>query len=230
MFYYGIVAYDASGNRGLMSNIVSVTVIKNEDNEIIPNKETDINTAPSTSLPQSSVLSEAFPVYVWAPLLAIVLIILFIGTGWTVYKHHCPSREYECDSENVCHDDDHKSHQSWSQHMDESRSTTTSAGVSTNLSGSMEDELSVDQKIDIWSSEASAASTSGQISWSLYGMEPRIHVMEDVTVYRDLSMIESDVLPSEYYCRLDQMLSVLLASRQQQHEEAASQQHNESLV
>ena len=229
MFYYGIVAYDASGNRGLMSNIVSVTVIKNEDNEIIP-KETSINTAPSTSLPQSSVLSEAFPVYVWAPLLAIVLIILFIGTIWTVYKHHCPSREYECD------EDDHKSQEvagsilSWSQHLDESRSTTTSAGVSTNLSGSMEDELSVDQKIDIWSSEASVSASGQQISWSQYGMEPRIHVMEDVTVYRDLSMIESDVLPSEYYCRLDQMLSVLLASRQQQHEEAASQQHNESLV
>ena len=192
IFYYGIVAYDASGNRGLMSNTVSVIVIKEEDNEIIPETTTET----SAALPQSA-LPKEIAVYVWAPILAIFLVFLAIGASWTMYRHSCPAKEYDCDDKS-----------SWSH--DESRSTTISAGVSTSTNLTMEDDLSVvDQKIvDTWSSGPS----------SLSGIEPRIHVMEDFTVYRDLSTI-SDV-PSEY-CRLDQMLSALLA---------AKQQHNESLV
>ena len=52
---------------------------------------------------------------------------------------------------------------------------------------------------------------SNNISCS--NVEPRVHIMEDFIVYRDLSIISSDV-PSEYL-KLDNMLSALLAAKQQ---------------
>ena len=167
-------------------------------------------------------------------MIVLLMITLLIGSGLTiVYRRNWPSKEYHCSEE------DNKIPESeWSSHHDESRSTTTSAGVSTNLT--IEDDLSVvddHQKVeDVWttaSSSSGGGDGSGPPSYISNCLEPRIHVMEDFTVYRDLSTI-SDV-PSEY-CHLDLMLSALLASKQrlqqQQHRQQQQQQHlhNESLV
>ena len=236
-FYYAILAYDASGNRGLISNTVFVMVTKEEANEITTDQKqmTKETSAGAGALPQST--KNETEAYIWVPIMIVLLMItLLIGSGLTiVYRRNWPSKEYHCSEE-----DDKIPESEWStSHHDESRSTTTSAGVSTNLT--IEDDLSVvddHQKVeDVWttaSSSSGGGDGSGPPSYISNCLEPRIHVMEDFTVYRDLSTI-SDV-PSEY-CHLDLMLSALLASKQrlqqQQLRQKQQQQkhlHNESLV
>ena len=218
---FHVLAIDRSGNRGLLSNIIPVIVVKEEDNEIIPEETT---TETSAALPRSAITNEETAAYVWAPVLALILLSLFLGTLWVIYKRNYPAKEYNCDEE--------KSNESWSQ--DENRSTTTSAGVSTNLT--IEDDLSImEHKMDIWSTESTSPSSviygtsnSAGVSTNLNNMEnnlhPRIHIIEDLTTYRNLSTINDEF----EYSQLDQILSTLLASKQiamPQH-----QKHNESLV
>ena len=218
-----------------------------------PDAESELITKETTSssgaLPQSTKNEKMSAAIIWVPIMIVLFVItLLIGSGLTiVYRRNCPSKEYHCDSseDDKIHDYalgnslGHKIHESeWSSSHDESRSTTTSAGVSTNFT--IEDDLSSvveDQKVeDVWTMTASSSSGSdgppSSFILSSNNLEPRIHVMEDFTVYRDLSTI-SDV-PSEY-CHLDLMLSALLASKQRLQQQQLRQQqqqpkHNESLV
>ena len=115
---------------------------------------------------------------------------------WQYFTHHsfqklhhglkaaCLTREYVCDEKE-----------------------TNTTGVSTADVNDLEDGISIQSYPTTYSSSFVSSHSN------LDGIEPRVHIMEDFNVYRDLSTISSDV-PSEYL-KLDYMLSALLAAKQQ---------------
>ena len=86
---------------------------------------------------------------------------------------------------------------------------TNTTGVST----ADVNDLGAADAISIQSYPTTYSSSFVSSHSNLDGIEPRVHIMEDFNVYRDLSTISSDV-PSEYL-KLDYMLSALLAAKQQ---------------
>jgi hypothetical protein len=181
VFYYGIVAIDASGNRGQISNSVPVMVTKQED-AIAIETTTISNEVIVKAQPRST--STGVATYVWAPIMGAIVVVLLVCSAVVIRRSCSLVTEYKCDPS----EDKNSSFGS---------TETSSAGVSCD-SSSLADglpyhtDMSFDQKIDMWSGPS---------------LEPRIHVMEDYSVYRDLSTMSE--VPSEY-CRLDQMLSALL--------------------
>ena len=85
-FYYGILAYDASGNRGLISNTVFVMVIKEETNEIMtgqkhPESVMTKEISAGGALPQSTRndTKAAAAVYIWVPIVIVLLVTFLTG-------------------------------------------------------------------------------------------------------------------------------------------------------
>ena len=81
--------------------------------------------------------------------------------------------------------------------------TTNSAGVS--ASSSLDEELSIDLSLEL------------KESWpSPIDLTPRVHIVEDYMVYRDLSLqgrTDQSASRNYDYWQLDQMLSALLAAK-----------------
>lgn len=170
-FYYAVLAIDAAGNRGLISNPVSVFASKPEETQTeLPQIK--------NPLPHSGPNQDLNTALIWGPILALICLFL-AALGFFYWRKSCQAREYVCDDE------------------DEVKSQT----CSTDLSSVTSSGVSTEEKI-----------------WTI---EPRVHIMEDFSVYRDLSVISSE-LPSDYL-KIDLMLSALLAAQQQK-------QRQESLV
>ena len=186
MFFYAIVAIDASGNRGLISNSVSTLVSSlDKQNEIV----NDEVTTPKIPLAQPFSTHSGAAI-IWAPILAVVLFLLAVSTIILVQRRFCTLKEYVCQEKEV------------ESSTDNSSVTTTSAGVS--ASSSLDEELSIDLSLEL------------KDSWpSSVDLTPRVHIVEDYMVYRDLSLQRHrhDASRNYDYWQLDQMLSALLAAK-----------------
>ena len=197
IFFYAIVAIDASGNRGQISNVISTLIPlpaeaeSNTDskNEVID----DISTQKPTAQPYATPST-----MVWTPILVLVVLSLLVtGTVLVLRKRgFCIAQVYVCDE----------------KHDMNNSSVTSDAGVSTVTTSSSDeaDELSIDMSLDI---KKSVQGNSHFTPVDALDFTPtRVHIIEDYMVYRDLS-VQSQVVQQSYdYWKLDQMLSALIAS------------------
>ena len=192
-FFYAVVAIDAAGNKGQISNVVSIYVKESETETT-----STLDSAPSDLTKKVLVAQPRYAdtttLAIWAPVGAILGFILIGGIILISYRYGksiCLTHEYVCDDKE-----------------------TNTTGVSTADVNDLEDVISIQSypgTLETWAS--SYVSNNISCSSSSSNVEPRVHIMEDFSVYRDLSMISSDV-PSEYL-KLDNMLSALLAAKQQ---------------
>ena len=199
MFFYAIVAVDASGNRGLISNtvftLVSSSSTLDKQNEII---NVGMVTTPKPLAQPFSTLSKSEVAIIWAPILAAVLLLLVVSTIIFVQRRFCTLKEYICQEKEV-----EAACGASSSADNSSVVTTNSAGVS--ASSSLDEELSIDLSLEL------------KESWpSPIDLTPRVHIVEDYMVYRDLSLqgrTDQSASRNYDYWQLDQMLSALLAAK-----------------
>ena len=199
-FFYAVVAIDAAGNRGLISNVVSIYVKESKQTVDAPAfDQVELDPTGKTFAKAQPQYADTKSLAIWVPVGAILGVLLISGIIIMAYRHGwrhaaCITREYVCDEK-----------------------ATNTTGVSTADVNDLEDVISVKsypETIDTWSSSFVSTQLSGTSTGdSAAAIEPRVHIMEDFSVYRDLSIISSDV-PSEYL-KLDYMLSALLAAKQQ---------------
>ena len=180
-FYYAVLAIDAAGNRGLISNTVTISISAPSSTPIPKVTSTLL---PSIARPRKTI---GFSPWVIAgPLLGLISMTLLGVILWAVYRRGgWATKEYVCDDKE-----------------------TNTTGVSTDTDG--------------WSSGredlSSLASFEGRLPADcMVGIvedlvaEPRIHIMEDFSVYRDLSTRSSE-MPADYL-KLDALLSAYLSGR-----------------
>ena len=221
MFYYAIVAIDASGNRGLISNAVSTSVSSSLSSSVSGNEIVDATT---TVKPRAQPLFAQSKVAIWAPILAVGLVLLTVTTLFGLQRRFCRLQEYVC--QDKVNDDNVENAASEIN----SSVTTSTAGVS---ASSSDEELSLDLSLD------------AKDSWSQVDLTPaRVHIIEDYMVYRDLSTnkfpalanrqpddpsVSASRLSNYDYWQLDQMLSALLSAKCKSNSMSQSNNH-ESLV
>lgn len=214
MFYYAIVAFDAAGNRAQISNTVQVRIEEEEEDTTTLYYNANMDENEVMSSPRQSQKENNGPIeaatsdnhfLIWATVAtAVVICGLLSGLVFVYYRTSlCRRRTYKCDDSNVSNVTETSS-QGVSCAPEKDPDVIAVSNGSYITSNKMPapqqvlpDDLSLEQKIDLW------AWTANQ------ELEPRIHVLEDCSVYRDLSTLGD---ASSDYFRLDRLLSALVSS------------------
>ncbi len=97
-FYYAVLAIDAAGNRGLISNVISVESLQqhNSSSESSSLFDERLKAQPRQQQP----LTGSSSAVIWAPLVALGLLSLMLPLSVYAYKK-CALREYVCDEEKL---------------------------------------------------------------------------------------------------------------------------------
>ena len=212
-FYYGIVAFDEAGNRGEISNVVSVRIDKKEEPSVTLLPFVDETSTESTNLPRFSngkTIGNDYSLiaYVTCSLLLVSAIMSF--SIWRIVRHL--KRRSKCDSESgdtsdkgsSTHDDSQcnpnniTTEDIWSlTSRSDDKSPSKNLHFESESRHNLQSEflyngLDLLKDVDLLSSLV---------------LPPRDSVLEDMSVYRDLSNLDSQSLD---YFALSRRLSSLL--------------------
>ncbi len=213
-FYYAIVAFDEAGNKAEISNVVAVRIEKPEEPSVTLLPIVDEMSPDSSNLPQEGVqpdseeksLSSDYTVIAYITC-SLLLVSVFLSFAiWRVVRHVKRRSLNDTESGDMSSDksgDDNPNNITtediWSLTSRSDKSTTTKdfdlsgSSRSNNLQSELlYADLDLLKDVDLLSSLV---------------LQPRDSVLEDMSVYRDLSNLDSQSLD---YFALSRRLSVLL--------------------
>ncbi len=228
-FYYAILAFDASGNRGLISNSIPVRIhSKDTTTTLNPFLNSLSGRGSVQNLPRQGVTttgqvdkSNEESSYAWAIATGVIFSAVILAVVAYLCKTRClvVAHEYHCDesyvsnttetsSQGVCTDtvvtiENAANNAREKKEMIPDSKNRHHQEIVAEHSSDEAGHMSLEQKMDLWTSLGATIN-----------FEPRVHVMEDYSIYRDLSTM-SDV-PSDYR-HLDDILSAILAQNHSRH-------------